>query len=209
MIVQSFTVNPFQQNTYVCHQNGEGVLIDAGSFTPQERNKILQYIEKEQISIKRLLLTHGHIDHFLDCAFFATYFGLDWEMHPADLPMIEHALSTATRYGLEIVQPPIPKPLSESDIISFGNCEWRLLHCPGHSPGSLCFYDAQNGFVIGGDVLFAGSVGRTDLWQGNTDELITAIKTKLLILPDETIVYSGHGRATTIGKEKTSNPFLV
>jgi hydroxyacylglutathione hydrolase len=209
MTIQSFTVNPFQQNTYVCHHNGTGVLVDAGSLTPQERQKILQYIETAKINIVRLLLTHGHIDHFLDCAFFAEHFKLDWEMHPADLPMIEHALDTANRYGVEIVQPPVPKALNEGDIVAFADCEWQIFHCPGHSPGSLCFYDAQNGFLIGGDVLFAGSVGRTDLWQGNTDDLIASIKTKLLTLPAETIVYSGHGRATTIGKEKATNPFLT
>lgn len=208
MHVQSFTVNPFQQNTYVCHANGEGILIDAGSFTPEERNKILAYIKNEQIQIVRLILTHGHIDHFLDCDFFATHFGLEWEMHPADLPMIEHARSTAMRYGLEITQPPTPKALTASDLITFGNCEWQIFHCPGHSPGSLCFYDAQNGFVIGGDVLFAGSIGRTDLWQGDMNTLLQSIQTHLLTLPDETKVYSGHGSPTTIGKEKATNPFL-
>lgn len=209
MIVHRFVCGPFEENTYIAHENGEAVLIDPGCFNPAERKRITDYISAHKLTMKRLLLTHGHIDHVLDLKFFAAHLGLAYEMHAEDAPLIEQAERTARAYGMRMEAPEPPTHfLDETNTVAFGKANWQIFHTPGHSPGSICFYDATNGFVIGGDVLFAGSVGRTDLWQGSMDTLLHSIETKLMALPDETVVYSGHGRETTIGRERLYNPFL-
>lgn len=210
MSVQSFTVNPFAENTYVCHSRGEAVVLDPGCANARERQAVLGYLKDQNLTVKHLLLTHAHIDHIIDCAFFAQHFGLAFQMHAADVPLLENALSQAALFGVHMDPPPPPGTLlTEADTLTFGDATWQILHCPGHSPGSICFYDAAAGYVIGGDVLFQGSIGRTDLWGGNLQTLLSAIKTKLFPLPDETVVHPGHGPKTTIGQERRSNPFLV
>ncbi|MEM1269227.1 MAG: MBL fold metallo-hydrolase [Bacteroidota bacterium] len=209
MPVASFTVNPFQENTYVCHSAGEAVIIDPGCSTASERQRVLGYLEEHDLTVVDLLLTHGHIDHVVDCAFFSERFGMPFAMHPEDAPLIADAPGRARMYGFSIDPPPAPgRELLEGDSISFGDTTWEIFHCPGHSPGSVCFYDAAEGYLIAGDVLFSGSVGRTDLWRGSMPQLISSITAKLLPLPDATIVHPGHGPATTIGTERRTNPFL-
>jgi glyoxylase-like metal-dependent hydrolase (beta-lactamase superfamily II) len=210
MTVKSFTVNPFAENTYVCHDAGQAVVIDPGSSNAYERNEILNYLETNNLHVRHLLLTHGHIDHVIDCAFFAEHFGMAFQMHSEDVTLLERAVDQGLMFGLRIDPPPTPGTLlTEVDAIRFGDAVWQILFCPGHSPGSICFYDADNGFVIGGDVLFQGSIGRTDLWKGSFPQLTRLIREKLFPLPDDTIVYPGHGPSTTIGREKTTNPFLI
>lgn len=126
------------------------------------------------------------------------------------MPLIAHATVQAELFGVRITPPPEPTHfLKEGDVIKLGEGSFSVLHAPGHSPGSVCFYNEAEGFVIGGDVLFQGSIGRTDLWEGSFPTLIDSIKTKLLSLPDETVVYSGHGPTTTVGQERQTNPFLT
>lgn len=209
MQVQAFTVNPFAENTYVCHDAGEAVVIDPGCSTLGERQAVLDYLATRHLTVRHLLLTHAHIDHIIDCAFFARHFNQRFQMHQADVPLLENADTQARMFGVEIEPPPLPGALlAEGDTVAVGEATWRVLHCPGHSPGSICFYDAENGFVIGGDVLFQGSVGRTDLWKGSMEQLMTSIHRKLLPLDDHTLVYAGHGPPTTIGRERAANPFL-
>jgi glyoxylase-like metal-dependent hydrolase (beta-lactamase superfamily II) len=209
MIVQRFVCNAFQENTYICHENGEAVLIDPGASSPNEFKRIWDYLATHALSIRHILLTHGHIDHIIGLKAFCERYELGYQMHEADEPLVEAVERTAQKYGMSVDKPDAPMAyLDENDAISFGNTTWQIFHTPGHSPGSICFYDAKNGFVISGDVLFARSIGRTDLWQGSTEVLMHSIETKLLPLPDNTVVWSGHGRETTILAEKQMNPFL-
>ena len=210
MTVKPFVVSPFAENCYVCHDAGEAVLIDPGTTTEAERRTVLDYVTRNDLRVRHLLLTHAHIDHVFGCAFFAREFGMRWKLHEADLPLLDNAALQAQMFGVELERPPAPETsLEEGGTVRFGKAVWQVLHTPGHSPGSVSFYDEANGFVIGGDVLFQGSIGRTDLWGGSMETLLHSIRTKLLALPDETTVYAGHGPSTTIGQERRTNPFLA
>lgn len=209
MTIKQFTVSPFQENTYVCHDDGAGVLIDPGTSNASEREEVLDYLDENDLYIEHLLLTHAHIDHILGCKFFADRYGRSFKMHAADAPLLENAHEQGRLFNVPIEQPPPPEAfLEEGDTVSFGRAAWEILHCPGHSPGSICFYDRANGFVISGDTVFQGSIGRTDLWEGSTELLLTSIGEKLLVLEDETVLYPGHGPQTTVGYERANNPFL-
>ncbi len=210
MTVKPFVVSPFAENCYVCHAAGEAVLIDPGTATEAERQTVLDYLTRNALRVRHLLLTHAHLDHILGCAFFARHFGMPWRLHEEDLPLLDAAELQARMFGVALEKPPAPETsLAEGGTVEFGGAAWRILHTPGHSPGSVSFYDEANGFVIGGDVLFRGSIGRTDLWGGSMPTLLGAIQTRLMPLPDETVVYSGHGPETTIGHERRTNPFLA
>jgi glyoxylase-like metal-dependent hydrolase (beta-lactamase superfamily II) len=210
MTVKSFTFNPFMTNCYVCHDAGEAVLVDPSAATPGEQEAVVAYVEEQGLTLKHLLLTHAHIDHIFGCAFFARRFGLSFRMHREDLPLLARAEDQAALFGVEIEPPPpVTDFLAEGDTITFGERTWRVLHTPGHSPGSVCFHDAGAGAVLSGDVLFQGSIGRTDLWRGSLPELMASIFRKLVPLGDETVVYPGHGPPTTIGRERRTNPFLT
>ena len=210
MIVQHFVVSPFQENTYVCHSRGEAVLIDPGTTTPAERQLVTDYVAEHDLTVKHLLLTHAHLDHIFGCAYFAERYGLDWRLHPKDAPLMDKAPLQAQMYGVALTPPPAPiLDLEPGTTIAFGDAVWQIRHVPGHSPGSVAFVDEENGFAIGGDVLFQGSIGRTDLWQGDFETLLDSIRTQLFTLPEETVVYPGHGPATTVAREKATNPFLT
>jgi hydroxyacylglutathione hydrolase len=210
MTIQSFTFNPFQTNCYVCHNAGEAVLVDPSSMTAAEHQVVVDYLEHEGLTVRHLLLTHGHIDHIFGCAFFAARFGQAFQVHRDDLPLLRRAEEQGQVFGVAVEPPPEPdRFLQEGDTISFGHTTWEVLHTPGHSPGSVCFYDRAAGAVIAGDVLFQGSIGRTDLWQGSLPQLMASIFQKLVPLGDATAVHPGHGPATTIGRERRANPFLT
>ncbi|GAB5521933.1 MAG: MBL fold metallo-hydrolase [Rhodothermales bacterium] len=210
MTVRAFTFNPFQTNAYVCDHNGEAVLIDPSSMTPPEHQQILAYLDKNDLMVTHLLLTHGHLDHIFGCQFFAEHFGIGWQMHRADLPLIEHAPLQAEAYGMPLDAPPRPTAfLSAEDTLTIGGTTWRVLHTPGHSPGSISFFGAEHEVLIAGDVLFRGSIGRTDLWQGDQGVLMQSIYQTLLPLGEGVTVYPGHGGTTTLGEEAQTNPFLV
>lgn len=209
MTVKTFVVSPFAENCYVCHDAGRAVLIDPGTTTPAERHSVEDYITRNDLRVSHLLLTHAHLDHIFGCAHFARRFGMPWKLHPDDLPLLEGAEMQARLFGVPLERPPQPDAsLAEGQTLRVGNAIWEVFHTPGHSPGHVCFYDRANGFVIGGDVLFQGSIGRTDLWGGSMDVLVKSIRDKLFTLPDETTVYPGHGPPTTIGAEKRTNPFV-
>lgn len=210
MHIQGFTCNPFQTNCYVCHSEGEGVLIDASCSTPEECAEVERYIAEHGLTIRRLLLTHGHIDHILGCAHFARTFGMGFWMHRDDQAFILQAEEQARVFGTWIEKPPAPEDfLGEGDRVSFGGASLEVLHTPGHSPGSIAFYHADSQAVISGDVLFQGSIGRTDLWRGSLPELMQSIFGKILALGDAVRVYPGHGPDTTAGIERQTNPFLL
>ena len=210
--VKSFVFNFFRENTYLLYdQTKEAVLIDCGNITQHEENTLSGFIEAYHLQPKRLLCTHYHFDHVIGNTFIYHKYGLRPEMHMdefgANAPTLQ---MQALRYGrnmhFEEIEP--TRYINDDEEIHFGASVLKAMYVPGHSPGSLAFYSEADHFVVSGDVLFPGSIGRTDLYGGNFNQLINSIKIRLLALPDTTIVYSGHGPATTIGIEKARNPFI-
>lgn len=210
MLIKSFTFNPFQENTFVLSDDTkECVIVDPGCYNSQEQNELSDYITKNNLIPKRLLNTHAHIDHVFGNKFVADKFNLDLELHELDLPVLAAAAYSAQKYGLEYTTSPNPKKfLIEGEQVLFGNMILDILHIPGHAPGHVVFYNKIDKIIIGGDVLFRGSIGRTDLPGGNHHDLIENIKSKLFILDGEIEVFCGHGPSTTIGYERKTNPFF-
>ncbi|NUO01897.1 MAG: MBL fold metallo-hydrolase [Saprospiraceae bacterium] len=210
--VVRLTFNPFQENTYIIYdETKECVLIDPGCSNAAERKELERSIEELGLNPVRLLNTHCHIDHVLGNAFAAKHYQLPLEIHEREIPVLDSLMQTAYYFGVTIEEPsPAPgRFIEEDEVISFGQTRLEVLFTPGHSPGSISFYCRESRFIIAGDVLFQGSIGRTDLPGGDYDILINSIKTQLLKLEDNVKVYPGHGPATTIGGERRSNPFLV
>lgn len=208
--ISAFPFNPFQENTYVLYdETKECIIIDPGCYTPIEQAELSTFIENEGLKPVRMIFTHCHIDHVLGSKYISERYKLLPETNKIELLVLEQAERSATMFGIRLEKPPVPeKFIDEKDVIKFGNSLLTILFTPGHSPGSLCFYNSEQKFVIGGDVLFHGSIGRTDLPGGNFDTLISSIKDKLFPLGDDVTVYPGHGPETTIGFEKANNPFL-
>ena len=208
MEVVAFTFNPFMENTYVLHQGGKGVIIDPGCYDPAEEQELVDYIESNGIMIEKIINTHGHIDHVLGNSFTKNKFNAPLWIGEHDVQTLKSVEAYAPSYGFQKYQSTEPDHLiKEGDVISVGSGELSVLFVPGHAPGHIAFYNAEHGFIIGGDVLFRESIGRTDLPGGNFDTLMESIKNKFYPLPDETIVYPGHGGETTLGHEKKYNPF--
>lgn len=208
--IKSFAFNPYQENTYILHDDTlECVIIDPGMYTGEEQNAFLKYIADNNLKPVLLLNTHCHIDHVLGNKFIYDTYGLFPQFHKGEEMVLNSIVSYAPQMGIRYEVSPLPQIyLSESGKVKFGETELELIFSPGHSPAHLCFYNKEEKFLIGGDVLFYRSIGRTDLPGGNHDLLISNIREKLFSLPDETRVYPGHGPATSIGFEKQFNPFL-
>jgi len=208
--LRSFVNNPYQENTYILYdESKECVIIDPGMYTGAEQNSVTRFINALELKPVLLLNTHCHIDHVLGNKFVFDTYGLKPQFHEGELALLTAVPSYAPAQGFNYEPSPLPEVfLPESGSITFGNSELELLFAPGHSPAHLCFYSKAGKFLIGGDVLFYGSIGRTDLPGGNYDQLITSIREKLFSLPDETTVYPGHGQETNIGFERQYNPFL-
>jgi hydroxyacylglutathione hydrolase len=209
--IASFTFNPFQENTYLLYdETRECVIIDPGCYDEHEKRELAGFIEKKELKPVRLLNTHCHIDHILGNAFVSQKYGLKPEIHRDDLFLLQGLLFTAQMYQVNAEESPEPGGyLNEGDQVKFGNSTLDILFTPGHSPGSITFYNKDEKFAIVGDVLFNLSIGRTDLPGGDYDVLIHSITAKLLPLGDDVKVYAGHMDATTIGFERKHNPFLT
>ncbi len=209
--VVRLTFNPFQENTYLVHdETGACAIFDPGCYDAAERDILVSEIERRDLRPVRLINTHAHLDHVFGNRFVAEKYGLGLEIHRGELPVLEAAPRAAMMYGLPVPEPS-PEPeafLEEGDTLSFGHTTLHILFTPGHSPASLSFYHKEAGFVLAGDVLFQGSIGRTDLPGGDLSTLLASIREQLLTLPDACVVYPGHGPPTTIGEERRSNPFL-
>lgn len=209
--IKKFTFNPLQENTYVLYdETGDCIIVDAGCYFSYEKEELVSFIEESGLNPVKLVNTHCHFDHILGITFCRTKYKVPFYMHQDDEFLIERAVTQGQMFGLPLE--PVDPPdgwIEEGDKISFGNSWLEAIHVPGHAPGSLVFYHPGQKFVIAGDVLFKGSIGRTDLPQGSYEQLIDNIKNKLLILPEDTMVYCGHGPETSIGAEKDSNPFLM
>jgi glyoxylase-like metal-dependent hydrolase (beta-lactamase superfamily II) len=208
--VQSITFNPFEENTYIIsHDNGDCIIIDPGCFDQQEREDLVRQVRDQNWNPVRLINTHCHIDHILGNAFVAKTYGMGLEIHQGELPVLKSGPTVAGMYGIPYEPSPEPAAfLTEGSEIDFHGVRLKILFTPGHSPASICLYHEEGSWVIGGDVLFHESIGRTDLPGGDHKTLINSIRTQLFVLPDDTIVYPGHGPQTTIGYEKMFNPFL-
>jgi glyoxylase-like metal-dependent hydrolase (beta-lactamase superfamily II) len=209
--IKSFEFNHFSVNTYLLHdETGEAVLIDCGCFRKAEELELSKYITENKLTLKYLLCTHLHLDHVFGNGFINKVYGLKPQAHRADAETLPSPQEQAKLFGIQerIQNVPVGKYIVGNEIITFGNSELQVRLVPGHSPGSLIFYNKKNGFAVTGDVIFNRSIGRTDLWGGNQDVLIAAIKDKILSLPDETILYPGHGPATNVIEESLNNPFL-
>jgi hydroxyacylglutathione hydrolase len=211
LYLKSFCFNPFQENTYLVYDDAaNAMIIDPGNSTPSEDAQLKTFLDEKKLNLRRLLLTHGHIDHVLGNHFIFKQYGLLPEVHEEDLFFIKKMQETGSLYGVQCEQSPLPEHfLKEGENITLGKYVFESIYTPGHSPGSLSFYNRENKLLISGDALFSGSIGRSDLPGGDHETLIRSIREKLLVLDDDTKVYCGHGPATTIGVEKRSNPFLT
>lgn len=208
--IKSFAFNPFSENTYIVfNENKNAFIIDPGDFSEVENNILNQFIVDNELKVQNILLTHAHIDHVLGLQKAFDKYKVPILMHELEKEILDRNPMDANRFGFFF------KPfegeisyLNENEIISVDEDEFKILHVPGHSPGHIAFYSEAQKFIISGDVLFEGSIGRTDLYKGDPQELLKSIREKLFVLEDETKVYNGHGNPTTVGFEKSYNPFF-
>ncbi len=211
MTIKTFTFNPFQENTYLLFdETNEAVIIDAGCIMDNEKQQLKAYIEEHNLTPKRVLNTHLHLDHQFGNKFLYNTFCISPEANEEDEFLLQNVVAQARSYGFIVNEEAqaIGRYIVDNEEIKFGNSTLKAIHVPGHSPGSIAFYEEKEGILISGDALFKGSIGRTDLPRGDYATLILSITKKLLPLPDSTVVYSGHGPTTTIGEEKQNNPYL-
>lgn len=206
-----FVFNPFQENTYILYDDtGECMVVDPGCFDASEKKELQEFISTNNLTVKLLVNTHCHIDHVLGNAFVKDIFGVDLLVPKGEEPGLKAVSVYAPNYGLFHYEEAKPDGyLYEGDVLSFGNQKLKIISAPGHSPDHMVFYHEESAILIGGDVLFYNSIGRTDLPGGNHDVLIRSIHHKLFVLPDDVKVYPGHGPETTIGFEKRTNPFCA
>ena len=211
MIVESRAVAPFYKNGFVvgCEETREAVLIDPGD----EVASLLAFADRSGLAIRRILLTHAHVDHVTGVAAAKRALNVPIHLHHDDLFLYERAVEMGAMFGLTVEpQPPIDHFYTPAEVIAFGTYEARVLHTPGHCPGGVCLQIGKKNTagkdLFVGDTLFAGAIGRTDLPGGDYNTLIAAIRNILFPLGDDAIVYPGHGENTTIGEERRSNPFL-
>lgn len=205
--LQIIPVSPFQQNcSVIWDQHKNAAIIDAGD----DAEKIIQFVESQELKVEKLLITHGHLDHIMAADKLRRHFGVEiYGSHIADKPLFERLPEICANYGLPKVDAFLPDHwLDEGDKVQIGELSFSVAHLPGHAPGHIGFFNFENNIVFSGDVLFQNSIGRTDLYMGDYEQLLSTIRNKLLILPDDFVVIAGHGAYTTIGQEKKSNPFL-
>ncbi len=208
--IKSFEFSPIAENTYLLYNEfNECLIIDPGCYFDEEKEKMSAFIAAENLTPKMLINTHCHLDHVFGNAYVAGKYNLILHLHKSEKQVLDFAPTSGLMYNMpfdnyqgECIW------LQEGGTIELGKDVLEVFDTPGHSPGSLSFYCRAQNFVISGDALFRRSIGRTDLPGGNMDQLLTSIKQKLFTLPNETVVYSGHGAPTTIGEEKAENPFF-
>ena len=211
MKVYKFVFSPIQVNTYVLADiSGECAIIDCGCYDRNEFSGLVNLLESNRLKPVLLLNTHCHLDHIFGNSFILDKYKLRPYSNQLEEPNRKYAVNHALMFGLSMNAPPEPAGfISDNEKVTFGNTTLLALHVPGHTAGSLAYYCETDKCVFTGDALFAGSIGRADLPGGNFDTLIKSIKTQLLPLPGETVVYSGHGPETTIEKEMRTNQYLT
>lgn len=208
--IQGFVFNFASENTYIVYnENKNAWLIDPGNMNEQETKLISDFISEHQLKITKILLTHAHIDHVLGLQWAFDTFKVPVSLHKEDQEVLDMLQMSGVRFGMNIdpVQVDV-EYINEGDELDFDGEKFKIYHVPGHSPGSVVYHNENQKFMISGDVLFEGSIGRTDLYKGNYEQLIDGINTKLFVLDGDTQVFSGHGNPTSIGFEKQYNPFF-
>jgi hydroxyacylglutathione hydrolase len=209
--VKAFTFSPVQENTYILYnEQKKAFIIDPGCYFDEERDELASFLQQTELQPIQLLNTHCHLDHVFGNKWIYETYGLELYLHANEKQVLDFAPASGLMWNLPFDNYNGPLHwLKEGDELEMGDDKLTVLFTPGHAPGHVCFYCKAQNFVIGGDVLFRESIGRTDLPGGHHQTLINSIRTQLFKLPDETIVYNGHGPVTTIGHEKKYNPFLV
>ncbi|MCB0760804.1 MAG: MBL fold metallo-hydrolase [Flavobacteriales bacterium] len=210
ILIESFTFNAFQENTYLLvDETGEAIIIDPGMSTSGEERVLDEFIQSKNLVVKAIVNTHCHIDHIMGNAHCVAKYKCPLLYPQGEEVVLESGVHVAQMYGLPYHESPrADRYIAEGETISFGNAKVRVISAPGHSPAHVVFVHDQQRFVIGGDVLFLNSVGRTDLPGGDEQTLRKSIEEKMFTLPDEMMVYPGHGPATQIGLEKQNNPYV-
>lgn len=213
MKIKRFVFNPFGESTYLVWDDatGAGAVVDPGMASNAEKGVFDRFVADNNIKIDQIINTHLHLDHCWGNNYVSARYGAKVAAHPQDAFLGQRAAQQAVMFGMpsqDVAPKAIDVPLADGDTIHIGSGELKVLHVPGHSPGSIALYDAADGWVIVGDALFNGAIGRTDLPGGDHRTLIGSIRSKLFTLPDSTVVYPGHEATTTIGREKASNPYL-
>ncbi len=208
--IEAHVFNSFQVNSYlVRNEKGDCLVIDPAFYSPEEVWAFDRHITSEGLTVKGQLNTHCHVDHVLGIKHMQTAYGCPLRAHANEAGLLNNAPLMGEVFGLKVdALSGIDKTIEDKEIIELGDDSLEAILVPGHSPGSLSYFSREAGFVITGDALFQGSIGRTDLPGGDFDTLISSIRSRLLTLPPETIVYPGHGDPTTIGEEAANNPFL-
>lgn len=212
MKVKTFVCNMLHENCYVVYdeQSHEAAVIDPGMYWDEEKRRFSKFIEENGLHVKYLLCTHLHFDHIFGTTFIEDTYGLRVSASLEDSAWITNFAQTVARFGItpNAMPRPVGHPLHEGSILTLGTETLRCIATPGHSAGGMCFYAEESGILFAGDTLFQGSIGRTDFADGSYAQLIQSIQKQLLILPEATIVYPGHGDPTSIGDEAQYNPYL-
>jgi hydroxyacylglutathione hydrolase len=209
--IKKFTVNPFQENTYLLSDEScEAVFVDAGFHFSYERKEVVGYLKRNELKPVMLVNTHCHFDHVMGVDFIRQNFGIPFLCHEEDAFWLDLVSDQSQSFGISMKNVAMADGfISEQDVIQFGHSSLRIIHVPGHSPGHVTFYSDQDLILFAGDSLFLRSIGRSDLPGGNFKQLIHHIQSKLFVLPPETKVWCGHGEETTIGYEIANNPFFI
>jgi glyoxylase-like metal-dependent hydrolase (beta-lactamase superfamily II) len=209
--IYSFVFGPLEENTYILYdETGECLIVDPGFYDEKEKQDLLAFIQAKKLHPVRLINTHTHLDHILGNHTLSRVFKLSPEYHAFEDPVIRNAPVFAENFGLKYDLSPLADTfLKEGEKLKFGSSQLDILFTPGHSPGSLSFYSEQDKLLLAGDVLFKGSIGRTDIPFGDHEQLLESIQREFLVLPEDTRVYSGHGLSTEIGIEMRTNPYLI
>ncbi|MDP2303629.1 MAG: MBL fold metallo-hydrolase [Ignavibacteria bacterium] len=209
--IKSFVFSPFSENTYIVwdEESRETAIIDPGTLENYEVEELTNFVRHNNLQVKYLINTHCHLDHIFGNSKIKQIYNPKFYAPELDIPLLQNATKQGSQFGIKFDDSPLPDEyISEELYLSLGIGGFTFLFTPGHTPGEYCIYFKEEKFCITGDVLFLESIGRTDLWGGDYERLIESIKTKLFTLPDETIIYPGHGETSTIGYEKKFNPFL-
>jgi hydroxyacylglutathione hydrolase len=208
--VKNFTFNAFQENTYVLYDETlEAVVVDPGCYDKEEQQELTDFVESKGLKVVLLINTHCHVDHVLGNSFVKSHFGVKLSIHPKEESTLKSVETYGPAYGFHNYQPAqADQYFEEGDTIKFGNSKLEILFVPGHSVGHVAFYNKEDNFCIGGDVLFYRSIGRYDLPGGDYQILMNSIKNKMFALPETMVIHPGHGPATTVGDEKKHNPFF-
>lgn len=209
--LKRFVFNPFAENTFIVwdEDSKEAMIVDPGCSNRDEESKFESFILTNKLIAKYLVNTHCHIDHIIGCKFVVEKFNSFYLIPKEDEPLLQNGKTQASMFGINLDAPPKPDDyLTEEKTLLLGRTAPKLLFTPGHTPGEFCIYFSEEKICLTGDVLFEGSVGRTDLWGADFETLMNSIKLKLYTLPDDVVIYPGHGETSTIGEEKKNNPFV-